>query len=61
MKRYHEFDEALREVAGNAKEKNGFEERFSQMVKNYMNGMIDKSNLEDVIDETISLGEEDED
>lgn len=57
MKLYREFEEALQEVAENADEKNGFEERFSKMVKNYMNGMVDKSNLEDVISETIRLGE----
>lgn len=60
MKLYDEFAEALKEVSESAKEKNGFSERFSKMVKNYMNGMIDKSNLEDVISETISLGEENE-
>lgn len=61
MKLYHEFEEALQEVAEKANEKNGFEERFSKMVKNYMNGMKDWSNLDDIISETISLGEEDED
>lgn len=58
MKLYHEFEEALQEVEENAREKKGFAERFDKMVKNYMNGMTDKSNLEDVISETISLGEE---
>lgn len=61
MKLYHEFEEALQEVAENAGEESGFEERFKKMIKNYMNGMLDKSNLEDVISETIRLGEEDED
>lgn len=60
MKLYHEFEEALHEVAGSAKEKNGFAERFDRMIKNYVNGMTDLSNLEDVINETISLGEKDE-
>ncbi len=58
MKLYREFEEALQEVAMDANEKNGFEERFSKVIKNFMNGMIDKSNLEDVISETIGLGEE---
>lgn len=57
MKLYDEFTEALQEVAESAKEENGFSERFSKMVKNYMNGMIDRSNLEDVISETIRLEE----
>lgn len=60
MKLYHEFEEALNEVAGNAKEEKGFAERFSKMIKNYMNGMTDLSNLENVIRETIRLGDKDE-
>lgn len=61
MKLYNEFEDALLEVAAGAKEKDDFEERFIKMIKNYMNGMIDRPNMEDVIEETIILGDENED
>lgn len=60
MKSYQEFENALQEVAKNAKEEVGFEERFIMMVRNYMNGMEDMSNIDDLIGETIVLGEENE-
>lgn len=61
MKLYREFEEALIEVANNTKETPEFSERFIKMVKNYMNGMNDMSNIDDLIQETILLGEENED
>lgn len=61
MKSYKEFEEALQEVAESAKEEVGFEGRFIMMIKNFMNGMEDISNINDLIEETIVLGEENED
>lgn len=58
MKLYQEFVDALQEVAANAKEKSGFEERFIKMVENYVNGMKDMSNIDDLIEEMMVLGEE---
>lgn len=61
MRLYQEFEEALQEVAENADEASDFQERFIRLVKNYMNEMFDMANLDDVIQETIILGEENED
>lgn len=61
MKLYKEFEEALLEVAENANETPEFSERFCKIVKNYMNGMKDLSDIDDLIQETIILGEENED
>ena len=60
MKLYQEFEDALKEVAANAREEAGFEERFIMMVKNYMNGMEDMSNIDDLIRDMMVLGENDE-
>lgn len=61
MKLYKEFEEALTEVARGAEEAPEFNERFCKMIKNYMNGMEDLSEIDDVIQETIILGAENED
>lgn len=60
MKLYQEFEDALKEVAANAREEAGFEARFVMMVKNYMNGMEDMSNIDDLIRDMMVLGENDE-
>ena len=57
MKLYKEFEEALLEVAESAKETPEFSGQFCKMVKNYMNGMKDMSDIDDLIQETIILGE----
>lgn len=61
MKLYKEFEEALLEVAENAGETPEFSGRFCRLIKNYMNGMKDMSEIDDVIQETITLGDENED
>lgn len=60
MKLYKEFEEALQETAEQAGEKAEFGGRFYKLVKNYMNGMESLYDIEDIIQEAMISGEENE-
>lgn len=60
MNLYKEFEDALTEVSENAGETTEFGGRFCMLIKNFMNGMSDLSDIDDLIQEAMIPGEENE-